>query len=1247
MGRAEGDTRNGQQHQPARPASSRDSRSLLPTSPVSISVPRRLARRSGLLLASSSAAALIIGGAPRAVAAPCAINITSGTVASESTAANVNCINIQNATVTGNVTNTSPFIVAPTGGSINNAILINGATVGGSVVNAGTITAPGDWAVFLLNSNAAGGVSNSGTISANSDIFFETSSFSGGVRNSGTLSSTGTAINVNNVATFAGGVSNSGTISATNYDGIAVWAATLFVGYISNSGRITAGSTGIYVTNVSTFTGGITNSGTISSSSRTGIVVNNVGQFSAGIGNSGTIAVAAGSGIVVSSVSTFAGGIANSNGGTISAGNDGISVTAVSQFGGGIVNGGTIQANSAIGINVSSVSFFSEGIVNAGKISAAHSGIAVSAVTTFTGGISNSGTISSLTGGRAGIALSGVNQFTAGIGNSGAITAAGTGIRVSNVSTFGGGIGNSGSISAHGSDIYVAGVSTFTDGITNAGTISANAGIYINRDSAVAGVSNAGTISAAISNSGRITASTYGIYANNISSFAGGISNSGAIAAGNYGIIVGRDARSNGAASNSTFSGGIRNSGTISATGVGIYINNVSTFAGNISNTGTIVAATAVSIAGAVTFAAGNAIVNSGMIAGSAAAIDTSTATSAVTIDQTGGTIHGAIKLSSNADVLNISGGTINGNIIGAGSHDTVNFSPGAGNSFTYASNFTGINQVNINSGTVILNGSNVASSVDVNGGTLAGTGTLDPLAVTIHSGATLQPGAPGIAGGRLSIVGNLAFQSGAIYLITINGTNASSANVTGLALLGGAQVSVASGSAVIAGHKYTILTDTGGGLGGGNVFANAVGYGALRGTLSYDADDVYVTFNPATLRSLLPSPAPVNPSNVAAAIDHVAGSGGTLPAGFQSLFNLSPAQLQGTLTQLSGEVATGAERSALQMTTRFLDLMLDPFVFGRSGNNPGGPALGFAQEDRAILPDEIARPYASVIGKAPPASFAQRWSAWGSAYGGSSTANGDAIIGSNSITASTFGFGAGMDYRFAPSALAGFALAGGGTNWGLANGLGSGRSDAMQAGGYAVSWHGPAYVAGSLAFSNHWFTTNRVALADPLTAAFTGQSYGTRLEGGYRLGVLSTLGVTPYGAVVAQYFHTPAYRESDPSGAFGLSYGATNATDVRSEIGARFDAPTLVNGKPVVLYGRLAWARDFVGNPRVGAAFETLPGASFTVYGAPISRDSALTSAGAKLYLTANWSLIGTFDGSFASGSQNYGTSGTVRYAW
>lgn len=147
---------------------------------------------------------------------------------------------------------------------------------------------------------------------------------------------------------------------------------------------------------------------------------------------------------------------------------------------------------------------------------------------------------------------------------------------------------------------------------------------------------------------------------------------------------------------------------------------------------------------------------------------------------------------------------------------------------------------------------------------------------------------------------------------------------------------------------------------------------------------------------------------------------------------------------------------------------------------------------------------------------------------------------------------------------------------------------------------------------------------------------------------MLPTLGVTPYGAVQVQNYQTPAYSERDlTGGGFGLSYAATNATDVRTELGARFDTSTLLCGKPLILHGRAAWAHDFVSNPAFSAVFETLPGASFTISGAPIPHDTALTSAGAELKINTNWSLMAKFEGEFASGSQTYAGTGTLRNTW
>ena len=107
------------------------------------------------------------------------------------------------------------------------------------------------------------------------------------------------------------------------------------------------------------------------------------------------------------------------------------------------------------------------------------------------------------------------------------------------------------------------------------------------------------------------------------------------------------------------------------------------------------------------------------------------------------------------------------------------------------------------------------------------------------------------------------------------------------------------------------------------------------------------------------------------------------------------------------------------------------------------------------------------------------------------------------------------------------------------------------------------------------------------------------------------------------------------------------NATDTRSELGSRFDDLTVVNGMPLIFCGRLAWAHDWVSNPTLGAVFQALPGSNFTVSGATPPTDSALTSAGAELRIMRDWSVAAKFDGAFASGSQTYAGTGTIRHTW
>jgi uncharacterized protein with beta-barrel porin domain len=286
---------------------------------------------------------------------------------------------------------------------------------------------------------------------------------------------------------------------------------------------------------------------------------------------------------------------------------------------------------------------------------------------------------------------------------------------------------------------------------------------------------------------------------------------------------------------------------------------------------------------------------------------------------------------------------------------------------------------------------------------------------------------------------------------------------------------------------------------------------------------------------------------------------------------------------------------------------------------------------------------------QAAPQNFDQRWTAWGAGFGGAANYNGNAVVGSNNLSAADFGFAGGMDYHAAPDLKLGFALAGGGTHWSLAQNLGAGRSDVFEIAGYGIKHCGPLYFTVMAAFGNSWFTTNRTAaFGDQLRATFNGQDYALRGETGYRFAVLPTAGLTPYAAVQSQWFLTPGYSEADLSGGgFGLTYAAQNANDTRSELGARADDLTMLGSLPLILRARLAWAHDWVSGAALTPTFAALPGASFTVNGAAVPQNSALASAGGQLFLTTNWSFEAKFDGEFASSAQTYAGTGTLKYSW
>ncbi|WFU81284.1 autotransporter domain-containing protein [Bradyrhizobium sp. CIAT3101] len=574
------------------------------------------------------------------------------------------------------------------------------------------------------------------------------------------------------------------------------------------------------------------------------------------------------------------------------------------------------------------------------------------------------------------------------------------------------------------------------------------------------------------------------------------------------------------------------------------------------------------------------------------------------------------------------------------------------------------VNNSGIVSGSVAFGaGSNAFNNL---AGSVFNSGTTVDLGAgnVLSNSGTLAPSGVGTVG-TTTLTGNFVQGAGAQFIVDVDPTahTADRLNVSGTAGLAG-KVVVDPLTRLATTTTYTIATaGTVNGSFSGVDFLIANSF-ARNARLSQVGNDVLLTLDPGLLSYSLPGNASVNQRNVAAGIDAPLIGGAVLPAGFTPLFALAGTPLLNALTQASGETATGSQQATFSAMNQFMGVLTDPFVAGRGDPRASGGTTGYAAEDSEALAYAGGRKgadkgaereaYAAMSRKALLAqSFESRWNVWAAVFGGSQTTDGNATLGSNSATSRIAGTAAGADYWISPSTVAGFALAGGGTNFSVANG-GTGRSDLFQAGAFIRHNAGAAYVTGALAYGWQDITTDRtvtIAGADHLQARFNANAWSGRLEGGYRFVVPSIggAGVTPYAAAQFTRFDLPAYAEQAITGnsTFALGYGAKSVTDTRSELGLRTDKSFAMADGVATLRGRIAWAHDFNPDRSIGATFQALPGASFVVNGAAQAADAALVTASVEKTWLNGWSAAATFEGEFSNVTRSYAGKGVVRYAW
>jgi outer membrane autotransporter protein len=550
-----------------------------------------------------------------------------------------------------------------------------------------------------------------------------------------------------------------------------------------------------------------------------------------------------------------------------------------------------------------------------------------------------------------------------------------------------------------------------------------------------------------------------------------------------------------------------------------------------------------------------------------------------------------------------------------------------------------------VNAGTLSVNGSIASSPVFVNfGGTLGGNGTVGP--TMILPGGVLSPGN---SVGTLTVNGNLVFATASLYMVEVQGSTADRTNAVGTATLAGTvAVSYLGGKLA---RNYTILSAAAGRTGTFDSLVTPNLPGFVTASLGYTPTDVQLNLASGIGQI---SGLTRNQSAVAAALDNAFNSGAGALAG---LFGLAPSQIPAALDMLSGEGVSGTQETAFGVAGMFNSIMMDQGAFWRNretvdvnGVTFGGEPLQYAASKKSKMADHPA------FKEMAPPPYQPRLRAWLTGFDGTWKLDGEAGIGSASLSHNTGGLAGGLDYQFAPDLLAGFAIGGSSSNFAVRDRITSGHLEGAHFGGYAVKTWRQFYAAGTLSFSTFRNSEARsivgIGTAETANGSFGSNLLSGRLEAGWKQ-AWRWFSVTPFAAVQVSQLWQNGFTETNPvplgaTDPLGLSFGSRSVTSLPTFLGAQFDTRFAIwNGTTLSPYARVSWVHEFKPDRAINAAFIALPTAAFSVDGPRGSSDAARIDAGAKLAINRNAWLFASFDGEFADRSQSYAGKGGVRVAW
>jgi outer membrane autotransporter protein len=151
------------------------------------------------------------------------------------------------------------------------------------------------------------------------------------------------------------------------------------------------------------------------------------------------------------------------------------------------------------------------------------------------------------------------------------------------------------------------------------------------------------------------------------------------------------------------------------------------------------------------------------------------------------------------------------------------------------------------------------------------------------------------------------------------------------------------------------------------------------------------------------------------------------------------------------------------------------------------------------------------------------------------------------------------------------------------------------------------------------------------------------RGELGYKIGV-GRSSIEPYANVAYVNQHMDSFTES--GGADALHAGSQDMNTGFSTLGLHGSTDFMFNGTVVQAKGTIGW-RYAMGDVRPVASESFTGGSSFDISGVPVARNQAVVSLGLGVHLTPNATISVSYNGQFASGSNDQGVLGALNIAF